>query len=330
MIQTWDDLKSDSWDNLLLGNGFSTNIWNKYSYSSLYAYSKSNSIEPILSDEIINIFTELGTVNFEEVLKALAYAILVKKSVNEDPKRYLSLYKTVQDNLFNTVHAIHVHYSDVKKSEIAQEIQVFKKIFTTCYDLILYWSSYNSLPSNGIADFFWSYNSSFDPQDTDVYGRKIKFYYLHGALHLQQNLEGVVSKIIHTSDSLPISEDFNYEGIKTKIPLYISEGKSEYKLNKILANSYLTFCYKTFSEMTGSLVVVGHALDKEYDGHIVEAIKSNLRITKVAISIYSGLPASLKAQLVKDLEASLHRNGLELAFFESNSYPLINKNVSVS
>lgn len=327
MINTWDDIRGDSWDNLLLGNGFSVNIWNKYSYNSLYEYSKDKSIKPVLSNEITTIFDKMQTVNFEEVLKALAYAILVKESIGEDTKKCLDLYKTVQDNLFNTVHAVHISFSDVKKAEIAKELEAFNKIFTTCYDLILYWSSYNSLAGNGIADFFWNNYGLFNPSNTDVRGGKIGFYYLHGALHLQQDLAGSVSKIGYTSASLPLSEDFNYDGIKTKIPLYVSEGTSQYKLNKISSNSYLTFCYETFSKLTGSLLVVGHALDKNYDDHLVDAIKNNGNINRVAISVYSDLPDPDKEQFVKDLQARLYRRGLELFFFESNSYPLINQSV---
>ena len=167
MIKNWDEIKDIGWDNLLLGNGFSTNVWSKYSYRSLYEYSLENKIEPVLCSKVQAIFEELQTINFEEVLKALAYAILVKKSVGEELDEYLTLYKTVQDNLFNTVHAVHVKHSDLKKSEIAKEIKSFKKVFTTCYDLILYWATFGVLSPNTIADFFWSSNSSFDPEDPD-------------------------------------------------------------------------------------------------------------------------------------------------------------------
>lgn len=92
------------------------------------------------------------------------------------------------------------------------------------------------------------------------------------------------------------------------MPLYISEGRSKYKLNKIQSNSYLTFCYKSFSEISGSLLVVGHSLDEDYDNHLVEAITKNNALTKVAVSIYSELPN--KDKLVKELEARLHRDGL--------------------
>lgn len=99
MIHNWDEIKDSGWDNLLLGNGFSTNVWSAYSYRSLYEYSLQHKIEPVLCSKVQAIFKELQTNNFEEVLKALAYAILVKKSVGEESDEYLTLYKTVQDNL---------------------------------------------------------------------------------------------------------------------------------------------------------------------------------------------------------------------------------------
>lgn len=326
MIQSWNDIKGDGWKNLLLGNGFSTNIWDKYSYSSLYEYSKANSVKPVLTKEIISIFDQLNTINFEEVLKALAYALLVKQSIGEDLEKCLSLYKTVQDNLFNTVYEVHIEYSDVKKEEIADEIKKFEKIYTTCYDLILYWASYNSLHPRRITDFFWN-DSMFDRGNTNVYGKKIEFHYLHGALHLQQDLKGYTSKIKHTSSSLQLNQEFNYNGSDTKVPLYISEGNSDYKLKKILSNHYLTFCYQNFSKMTGTLVIVGHSLNKDYDNHLVKAIIENRALTKVAVSIYSAQSTAEKAQEVKDLGSKLNRSGLELVFFESNSYPLINESV---
>lgn len=329
MLQTWNDIKDQNWDNLLLGNGFSTNIWNKYSYSSLYEYSTTNTIQPLLTENVKKIFSELATINFEEVLKALAFAILVKDAIGEETDELLGLYKNVQDNLFNTVYAVHVKFEELKIQKIGEELKYFKKIFTTCYDLIPYWSSFNTLPSTDICDFFWSANSSFDPEDTELYGNKSAFYYLHGALHLKQDLQGKVSKILTTAKCLPNKSDFDYAGNSTELPLYISEGKSEYKLKKIQSNSYLTFCYHSFSKMSGKLLVLGHSLDENYDNHLVEAIRNNKKLTKVAISIYSGLSETEKDRLKLKLSANLVRDGLELYFFESKTHPLINENVKV-
>lgn len=317
LIHNWDDIKDRGWNNLLLGNGFSINIWGNYSYSSLYKYSIDNKVEPILTEIIQNIFSELKTINFEEVLKALAYAILVKKSIGEQTDDYLSLYETVKKNLFNTVHAVHVEYSKLNRTEIAKEINHFKKVFTTCYDLILYWSSYGSLSTSTIADFFWNSNTSFDPQNIDT--TKLSFYYLHGALHIKQDLKGTVSKLLYTANSLPSSDEFQYKGNMTELPLYISEGTSEEKLNKIKSNNYLTFCYQSFSNISGTLLVVGHSLNENFDNHLVKAITDNEELKTVAISIYSGLTEEVKQKSVKELEGRLYREGLELCFFESNS-----------
>lgn len=328
LICNWEDIKDEKWNNLLLGNGFSTNIWKNYSYQSLYKYSIDNSIDPPLIESIQNIFKNLQDINFEEVLRAIAYTILVKNSLGEETERYLQLYETVQQNLFNTVYAVHVEYSKLDKSALAQEIKSFKNVFTTCYDLILYWSSYGALNPNAIADFFWSNDSNaFDPTNTQT--SKARFYYLHGALHLKQDLNGTVSKLRYTSDKLPASSDFKYQGEKTQLPLYIAEGNSEYKLKKIKSNNYLSFCYHSFSSISGSLLVIGHSLNKEFDNHLIEAIKHNINLKAVGLSIYSELTQLEKEQLVKDLEAKLHRKDLELFFFESNTHPLINESVKV-
>ena len=66
MICNWEDIKDEKWNNLLLGNGFSTNIWKNYSYQSLYKYSIDNSIDPPLIESIQNIFKNLQDINFEE------------------------------------------------------------------------------------------------------------------------------------------------------------------------------------------------------------------------------------------------------------------------
>jgi hypothetical protein len=330
MIKTWDEIKDLGWSNLLLGNGFSTNIWNKYSYKSLHDYSIANKVEPILNENIQEIFSKLNTINFEEVLKALAYAIIVKTAMGEDTEEYLKLYATVQRNLFNTVHAVHVDFKNVKKAEICLEIKQFEKVFTTSYDLILYWSAFEQIGAKTSADFFWNDNSSFELYNSELDADKsISFYYLHGALHLQQDLNGIVSKISGTAKTLPSETSFKYRGSKTKVPMFISEGTSEYKLNKIKSNSYLDFCYTNFSQIDDSLVVVGHSLDENFDDHLVQAIVKNTKLNRVAISIYSALSVEEKNKLAQTLTARLYRENLEVIFFESSSYPLINESVKV-
>lgn len=214
MIKNWDEIKDIGWDNLLLGNGFSTNVWSKYSYRSLYEYSLENKIEPVLCSKVQLFFEELQTINFEEVLKALAW-LNGKKSVGEELDEYLTLYKTVQDNLFNTVHAVHVNYSAVKNLKLLKRLKASKKYSQHAMTnfigrhsefylqiLLLIFSGALTLHLILKIQIFMATNQDF--------------YYLHGALHLQQDLKGKVSKLSYTSASLPSKEEFSYQGNNTK------------------------------------------------------------------------------------------------------------------
>lgn len=332
MILTWQEIlgKEYVWDNLLLGNGFSCNIWGNYSYTSLFSYSQKYKIEPILKESVLKIFTGLETTNFEEVLKALLTTAIVKESLGENTEEVVEVYENVRNNLFNTVHATHIRFTELKKDLLGKELINFRKVFTTCYDLIPYWSVYNTIPSEKQRDFFWN-QTLFNPRDVKIYNPKqvTAFYYLHGALHLKTNLAGDTNKILGASDSLPEIDNYEFRKIGTSLPLFITEGAGDYKLNKIKSNSYLDFCYKELSKIEDGLVIIGQGLDPTYDQHLVDAIIKNERLEYVAISIYSGLTLYQKEQMIKFFEARLlrHNPKLELFFFESESHPLCSKDL---
>ncbi|ENW97792.1 DUF4917 family protein [Acinetobacter sp. NIPH 298] len=332
MILSWQEILSKEyvWDNLLLGNGFSCNIWGSYSYTSLLSFSKEYGVEPILKKAVVKIFDDLKTTNFEEVLKALLTTAIVKDSLGEDITEILDLYDNLRKNLFNTVHATHIPFSNLNIEFIGKELINFRKVFTTCYDLIPYWSVYNTISLNKQVDFFWNKNT-FNSRDVGIYypARVTAFYYLHGALHLQTNLTLEVNKILGASSGLPEIDSYKFSELSTLLPLFITEGTSEYKLRKIESNSYLNFCYKELSKVKDGLVVIGQGLDPIYDQHLVDAILQNENLKYVAISIYSGLSLYEKEKAVKFFEARLFRKtgGLELFFFDSETHPLCSREI---
>jgi hypothetical protein len=64
---------------LLIGNGFSINIWKDFNYSSLYD-NQVNSLEI----EGNRLFDELRTTNFEYVLESIKKAININKIFNNE------------------------------------------------------------------------------------------------------------------------------------------------------------------------------------------------------------------------------------------------------
>ncbi len=60
-------------------------------------------------------------------------------------------------------------------------------VYTTSYDLSLYWSHMRCIDMVDIKDFFWN-KLVFDPSDAVVYGRNTtRIHYLHGGIHLWQD-----------------------------------------------------------------------------------------------------------------------------------------------
>src|SRR5438105_2939145 len=68
---------------ILIGNGASTAIWDKFRYSTLLSIACDPSRTPHLEGYDQKVFDQLGTVNFEAVLSAIAMAGKVWKVFNK-------------------------------------------------------------------------------------------------------------------------------------------------------------------------------------------------------------------------------------------------------
>ena len=174
--------------------------------------------------------------------------------------------------------------------------------------------------TGSVVDFFWGNYQPFDKNATEIFGDKIPIYYLHGAVHLKTDLIGRSMKSSVILDSV---KEF-YSDIRFgEFPLFISEGNSDMKRQKIEENSYLRFCYENLMCLDGNLVVFGHALSGEYDKHIVEAIKSS-SVEGVAISVFSDLSEAKKMSFVARIIEDFDGSNKSIRFYESSSHPFGN------
>ncbi len=73
-------------ENLLLGNGFSINIWEKFGYGTLFDLAKSDRVDVQLEAEGLALFDHLNSSNFEDVLRILYHAKLVDEQLGEPQK----------------------------------------------------------------------------------------------------------------------------------------------------------------------------------------------------------------------------------------------------
>ena len=169
----WNDVKAKyDWSSILIGNGFSQNIWKKFGYESLYndAFHTSGAH---FSRKDIALFEGLKTKNFETVLSAISISMVVAKSLEEKWDYIEEREKSIRAALIQAVRDVHVPWKSVHTSvlePVRKELSRYSSIFTTNYDLLIYWSI--MLKPDDFRDYFWA--EGFDIANTKIRGKKTK------------------------------------------------------------------------------------------------------------------------------------------------------------
>ncbi len=172
-LASWEDINGAcDWTALLLGNGLSMHVSGGFGYGSLFEQAKLGGRYGGLTDKDQALFDALGTQNFERVLAELNAAIRMSTALGYDSKPFYERYTSVQTALADAVRGVHVTRSDVPDEtlEAIQDVLVQQQwVFTTSYDLLLYWAMGYDDNYRGLCDCFWGPGNSFDPFDTDVW-----------------------------------------------------------------------------------------------------------------------------------------------------------------
>jgi len=345
-ISDWNYLSAKSnFSNLIIGNGASCAVWNKFNYTSLFEKAEKG-----LSQTVKSLFEELDTKNFEDVLRALYVSSITIDSFNKqgivDGTVYAHLideYDKLRTALFKAVGDVHLPYTPFQQEnridDFAAAMADYQRVFSLNYDLLPYWS----FQKDRIEPWVKKKHNVAYPSCTDFFGRPgggdlvfrpsggtkhIKLYYLHGGIHLWTDaLTGEVGKL-ENSGSKNILELLveGGDGVnRRKIPLFISEGKSTQKLQAIRNSGYLNFCYKSLKKHGDKATIVFGTELGDVDEHIATALIKETD-NPVAFSVYGSegnqknlhLQAErIRSNLPKDLVTSR-----PVLFFDSQSHPL--------
>lgn len=309
-LEVWDDLSDRDWSTLLVGNGLSINLWPAFNYASLYD-------EADLDQSLTDIFDELETTNFEHCLECLSHARVVLSAFSRKTTRVDRAYGDVRDALFDAVGTVHPSWSDVPRRDIAELLEDQRTVYTTNYDLCLYWSHMSE--GSEVVDYFWNRGGEFDPANTDVWDGLTPVHYLHGALHLwQDDATGQDGKWSRRERDSLLGVRSEYEPDDSRRPLFVSEGTSGAKRRTINQSQYLSFCLRQLRDDSAPTVVFGHSLS-EQDQHIIEALGHGPR-RQIAVSVY---PDADPREL--DHEAARIKKVLgshEVVLFDSTTHPL--------
>lgn len=320
----WEELSKLEWKNLLLGNGFSINIWSRFGYGTLFEVAQKEDIDHQLTAQSLALFEHVGSANFEDVLRILYHAKLVDEQLGSPQDAEITaLYEGAKNALGSAVNFAHIPPALANVAEINARLRSYKNVFTTNYDLIPYWAIMDS-DTWRFKDYFWGEDGCFDSSNIAVPADRTKLHYLHGAIHLVELPNGRTKKL--TANGLNrLSELFDLDHPE-QFPLFITEGSSKWKLSRVKRNDYLRFCYEKLASSKNGLVIIGHSLHKDYDQHIIDAILQS-DSSKVAIGVWPHQDGeeiiALKSRLTIDLK------GKELYFFNSESHPLASADLNV-
>lgn len=316
-LYDWNDLvDEEEWEVLLLGNGLSVNVWEGFGYRRLL----DQAARAQLTDTDKAIFS--GRTNFERVLNDLSTAIRINDLAGLPTDPLYERYRSIQQALGRAVREVHPNRTAVPNASlevIRAVMEEFEWVFTTSYDLLIYWAMGYGGSHEPFKDHFrYGGRCQFDPKRADVYESEIPVYYLHGALHLVVGSTGDTWKL-RMSSLQTLLDQFGQPiaGDPQARPLLVTEGSAQEKLRAMEDNVYLAHALDRLRFEDRPTLVFGSRLGEE-DDHLVAALSDSPR--PIAISMRPGGTKRERAGIQLDLWGRLEAE--ELYFYDSTTHPL--------
>lgn len=305
---------------LIMGNGFSMAYDHKiFSYNALYDF-----IEKLEDATLSKLFEVINTKNFELVMRQLDNFIEIAKAFDDTGVMVKALQdanQSLQESLIEAVSSLHPEHvfaiPDTESQSCYNFLQEYLsnggKVFSTNYDLLLYWILMRNNPHSSIDGFGKEHLNPVETrrgEDAEFgellwgkYKGEQTVYYLHGTLPIFDTGTEIEKEVYRDSKYLldNIKERMNNK----EYPIFVTAGNGTEKLNHIYHNRYLTFCYESLSKITGSLVSFGFNFG-DYDEHIIEAVnkaaKRGAQSGDKLFSIYIGVYSETDLEHIKNIQ----------------------------
>jgi hypothetical protein len=298
-------LKGSSRRHLLLGNGFSIALKHDiFSYGSLFENADFSRVP-----HVPQLFAALETTDFEIVIRYLLDAARVvavyRPGMKRLIKRLVDDAEAVKDALVNVIASRHPSRPfDVSAGQYRAcraFLLPYDHIFTLNYDVLLYWT----LMQDEVDELPLRHDDGFrHPEDRDLpyvswqQGSSATVSYLHGALHLFDR-RTEITKYTWSKTERAIVDQVREALDEDKYPIFVAEGTTASKQERILHNAYL---HKALRSLEGcmqsgksSVVIFGHSL-AENDAHILRCVAAG-SVPVMLVGLY-GDPASAANQSV--------------------------------
>lgn len=316
--------------NLLLGNGFSIGCKQDiFSYKALLQEANFSQKCPAAN----KAFEAFDTADFEAIIQKLVDAskiLGIYKSADKATRRQLLKdAECIRENLVKTLTAKHPNLpSDITDDQYRNcrnFLSHFSSKYTLNYDLLLYWALMHTeldeleIPCN---DGFTRIDDT--PPEYVVWDESSHtqdVFYLHGALHLfDAGYE--IQKYTWANTGIKLIDQIR-AALKNKMfPVFVAEGTHIDKSRKILHNSYLGRCYRSFEKTSKDLFVFGHSLSPS-DEHILKAIEKS-HIKRLFVSVHGNIQSAANKRLVaraKQMQIARKnpRYPLEVQYYDADS-----------
>lgn len=306
---------------LLLGNGFSMAYDHEiFSYNALHHFLTEQK-----DTDLMKILGVIDSKNFELIMQqldTLSSLVDVFGGAEELKKKIDFSIAKLKSSLLEAVKALHPeHVFKIPENEskaCARFINIFLnrggKIFSTNYDLLLYWVLMRNSEIAHV-DGFGRDALNFEPgmvmEDIEwselFWGRNKEnqnVFYVHGALpFFDVGHEVLKEEYDHSAFLL---EKISKRMEKGAYPIFVTAGNGEEKLSHIMHNHYLANCYDKLSEITGSLVTFGFNFG-QYDDHIIDAINRAAKHGKKEfpklLSVYIGVYSDSDKKHIEQIES---------------------------
>lgn len=310
--------------NLLLGNGFSQGLHGLFQYGSLQQRAEEAGL---IGPEVRRLFERLGTSDFERVLSRLVEAKVINDAHGIASEPLEASRQATREALIQVVSLTHPERRRLDRERLGhyrRELRRFERIFTTNYDLLLYWiAGHRDAGGEGLEgfkDFFWNDESSFDLANTGLSLGPTHLYYLHGALFLQRK-DGRVCKVKRDRASGNDLLTTLRKTLESAAPVFVSEGDAAAKRRSIAQNEYLEWAYRQLETLDEGITVFGHSLS-EPDSHILEALCRGCS-GPIAVGLY-GEPSKQKQEAAGLIARSIrHHREDGIVFFDAATFPLV-------
>lgn len=307
---------------VLLGNGFSIAYdQDIFSYNALHEF-----VTNLDDDDLKKILGVIETKNFELIMQQLdSFAALVD-AFGGDPflkTKIEAASNKLKQSLLDAVNALHPeHVFTVPEDEskacskfLISFLNAGGKIFSTNYDLLLYWILIRNEIINHVDGFGRDLENADDnPAPDDQEWSELRWgkhrddqnvFYLHGALPFFDAGTEIVKEEYDQRHYL--MENISTRMEKGEYPIFVTAGNGTQKLTHILHNHYLASCYDALSNITGTLVTFGFNFGA-YDEHIIEAInkaaKNGRKQFPKLLSIYIGIYSDADREHIEQISSN--------------------------